>query len=133
MGVKLPVMATTCWDVAGFVASLAGSSEHTRRAYEGDAEQFVAWAERGGCPDPAALDRRALRRYLAYLQARGYARTTIARKAAGLRAFLRYQQRRGRLDADPGRSLRSPKGQARLPRVPRADETEAMLERAAAG
>jgi site-specific recombinase XerD len=132
LSVKLPVMATSAWEVAGFVASLAGTSEHTRRAYEGDAEQFVAWAERGGCPQPEALDRRVLRRYLAYLSTRGYARTTIARKAAGLRAYLRFQQRRGRLETDPGRSLRSPKGRGRLPRVPRAEETEDMLDRAAA-
>jgi integrase/recombinase XerC len=126
------VVSVSNWDVDGFVASLAGASEHTRRAYEGDAEQFVAWAERGGCPDPGALSRQVLRRYLAYLSTRGYARTSIARKAAGLRALLRYQQRRGRIDIDPGRSLRSPKGQARLPRVPRAEDAEDLLVRAAA-
>ena len=32
------------------------------------------WCERGGCPDPSALDHRALRRYLAYLQTRGFSR-----------------------------------------------------------
>ncbi|MGH7359021.1 MAG: tyrosine-type recombinase/integrase [Candidatus Rokuibacteriota bacterium] len=116
----------------GFVASRAGTNEHTRRAYEADADQFVDWAGRGGCPDPDALDRKVLRRYLAFLSTRGYARTTIARKAAGLRAFLRYQQRRGLLENDPGRSLRSPKGRARLPRVPRAEETEDLLDRATA-
>jgi site-specific recombinase XerD len=121
------------WDVAGFVASLAGSSEHTRRAYEQDAEQFVAWAERGGCRDPHSISRPVLRRYLAFLSTRGYARTTIARKAAGLRAFLRFQKRRGRIDVDPGRSLRSPKGHARLPRVPRAEEAEDLLVRAGHG
>ena len=126
-------MSEPGWDVAGFVASLAGTSEHTQRAYAQDAEQFVAWAERGACAEPGAVTRQVLRRYLAYLSTRGYARTTIARKAAGLRAFLRFQQRRGRLETDPGRSLRSPKGHARLPRVPRAEETEDLLTRAAVG
>ena len=72
------------WDVEGFVASLTSRSDHTRRAYEHDVREFTEWAERGGCPDPAATDRRALRRYLGYLDTRGFARSTIARKAAGL-------------------------------------------------
>ncbi|HEV2311204.1 MAG TPA: site-specific integrase, partial [Acidimicrobiia bacterium] len=106
------------WDVEGLVASLAGRSEHTRRAYEHDATEFVAWAERGGCPDPALLDRRTLRRYLAYLDPRGFARRTVARKAAAVRALVAHLRRTGQLAGDPGRALHAPKREARLPRVP---------------
>ena len=120
------------WDVEGLVASLAGRSEHTRRAYEHDAAEFVAWAERGGCPDPGVLDRRTLRRYLAYLETRGFARRSVARKAAAVRALLAHLRRQGQLTADPGRALRSPKGDARLPRVPSAADTAALLDGAAA-
>ena len=120
------------WDVEGLVASLAGRSEHTRRAYEHDATEFVVWAERGGCPDPAALDRRTLRRYLAYLETRGFARRTVARKAAAVRALVAALRRRGELAADPGRALRTPRGDARLPRVPSAADAAALLDRAAA-
>ena len=48
------------------------------------------------------------------------AKRTIARKAAALRSFLRYLKRHGVITTDPGRSLRAPKGPARLPRVPRS-------------
>jgi integrase/recombinase XerC len=120
------------WDVDGFVASLTASSPHTVRAYERDVRQFVQWAERGGCPDPRDLDHASLRRYLAYLTTRGFAKRTIARKAAAIRAFLRYLTRRGTLAVDPGRTLRSPKGPSRLPRVPRSSEAGALLEAAAA-
>ena len=119
------------WDVGGFAASLTGRSEHTRRAYEHDVAEFVAWAERGGCPEPADADHRALRRYLAYLDTRGFASRTIARKAAAVRAYVRYLRRHGVIDHDPGRSLRTPKGDARLPRVPRRDEAAAYLDAAA--
>jgi integrase/recombinase XerC len=119
------------WDVDGFVSSLTASSPHTVRAYERDVRQFVQWAERGGCPEPRDLDHAALRRYLAYLTTRGFAKRTIARKAAAIRAFLRYLTRRGTLPVDPGRSLRSPKGPSRLPRVPRSSEAGALLEAAA--
>ncbi|MFM8304184.1 MAG: tyrosine-type recombinase/integrase, partial [Actinomycetota bacterium] len=120
------------WDVHGFTASLTGRSEHTRRAYAHDVAEFVAWAERGGCPEPEAADHRALRRYLAYLDTRGFATRTVARKAAVVRAYLRYLRRHGVIDDDPGRSLRTPKGEARLPRVPRRDEAAALLDDASA-
>jgi integrase/recombinase XerC len=120
------------WDVDGFAASLTGRSEHTRRAYAHDVGEFVAWAERGGCPEPADADHRALRRYLANLDTRGFATRTVARKAAAVRAYLRYLRRQGVIAEDPGRSLRTPKGEARLPRVPRRDEAAAFLDAAAA-
>ena len=41
---------TETWDVEGFIGSLTGSSPHTRKAYESDLRQFVAWAERGAQP-----------------------------------------------------------------------------------
>jgi integrase/recombinase XerC len=119
------------WAVDEFVASLAGQSTHTRDAYEGDVRQFVAWAARGGCPSPDHLDHPTLRRYLAYLTTRQFARRSIARKAASLRAYLRYLHRHGVIATDPGRSLRAPKGKARLPRVPRQAEAVALLEEGA--
>ena len=59
-------MATpaACWRADEFVASLAALSDPAREAYARDVHQFLAWAGRGGCPEPAQLDRRALRRYL---------------------------------------------------------------------
>jgi site-specific recombinase XerD len=119
------------WDVDGYVGSLTAASPHTREAYERDTRQFVTWAERGGCNDPAALDHATLRRYLAYLGTQRLARRTIARKAAALRSFLRYLKRHGTVIGDSGRSLRAPKGSARLPRVPHAAEATALLDRAA--
>jgi integrase/recombinase XerC len=119
------------WDVDGYVASLTAVSPHTREAYARDVAQFVEWAQRGACAGPEALDHRTLRRYLAYLDTNQRARTTIARKAAALRSYLRYLKRHGVTDADAGRSLRAPRGPSRLPRVPRAAEAVALLDHAA--
>jgi integrase/recombinase XerC len=116
------------WDVDGFIASLTGSSPHTRTAYESDLHQFVTWAERGGATGPDAVDHLVLRRYLAYLTTRGMARTTIARKAAALRAFFGWLRKRGVVAADPTRNLRTPKGDRRLPRVPKAAEVATLLD-----
>ncbi len=115
------------WHVGEFVGSLAGKSAHTRRAYAYDAREFVRWAERGACAGPADIDRRSLRRFVAYLDTRGFTSATLARKAASLRAYLRYLHRHGVIEADPGPGLRTPKGRARLPRVVRVDEAGEML------
>src|SRR4051794_28497150 len=120
------------WRGDEFAASLTGRSVHTRDAYEHDVGEFVAWAERGGCPAPADLDRRTLRRYLAYLDTRGFAPASVSRKAAALRSYLRFLSRHGVIEQDPGRSLRAPKGAHRLPRVIRSDEAVDLLDAASA-
>jgi integrase/recombinase XerC len=126
-----PAQRQRAHDARGFIASLSGRSEHTRRAYSRDVTEFVAWCERGGCPDPARLDHRTLRRYLAYLQTRGLARPTIARKAASVRAYVRFLRRRGVIERDVAVDVHAPKGARRLPRVPRRSETAVLLDSAA--
>lgn len=119
----------TVWRADAFGDSLVGRSPHTRAAYQRDVAEFVAWAERGGCPGgPVALDHRTLRRFLGYLDTRGFARSTIARKAAALRAYLRFLRRQGVLDRDLGSLLRAPKGASRLPRVLRSEEANDLLD-----
>jgi len=120
------------WEIEGFAASLTGSSRHTREAYERDVTQFAEWAQRAGLGGPADLDRTVLRRYLAFLTTRGFARSSISRKAAALRAYLRWAHRTHRVDVDLARTVRAPKGTARLPRVPRAREATALLDEVAA-
>jgi integrase/recombinase XerC len=124
-------MTDASWPLDGFVSLLARNSEHTRAAYVHDVAEFVAWAERGALL-PTDLEHRTLRRYLGYLQTRGFARASIARKAAAVRAYLRYLHRHGLIDHDPGRSLRAPKGSSRLPRVIRSDEAVELLDDATA-
>jgi integrase/recombinase XerC len=118
-------------DLRGFETSLTALSEHTRRAYAHDAGEFVGWCERGGCPDASALDSRTVRRYLAYLQTRGFARTSISRKAASVRAYVRHLGRRGILRNDAVASVRAPRDPRRLPRMPKADATNALIDEVA--
>ena len=97
-------------DPDGFVVALSALSENTRRAYAHDAREFVQWCERGGCPDASALDHRVLRRYLAYLQTRGFSRSSTSRKAASVRAYVRHLRRRGVLARDVAAAVQSPEG-----------------------
>jgi integrase/recombinase XerC len=120
-------------DPDGFAVALSALSANTRRAYEHDAREFVQWCERGGCPDASALDHRVLRRYLAYLQTRGFSRSSTARKAASVRAYLRHLRRRGVLGRDVAAAVQAPKGVRRLPRMPRRKEAAALLDDLVAG
>jgi site-specific recombinase XerD len=105
------------WELEGFEASLAGRAAATRRAYMTDVCLFVDWAERGEISGPKHVDRAILRRYLAFLTTRRYARTSMARKAAALRSYFAWLNRTGEIKADPARRLGTPSGGSRLPRV----------------
>ncbi|MGH9100666.1 MAG: site-specific integrase, partial [Acidimicrobiales bacterium] len=83
------------WLLDDFGDWLLSRSRATRRAYLGDMAGFCEWAGRAGCAAPADADRVLLRRYLAYLSTRGYARASVARKAAALRAYFDWCRRRG--------------------------------------
>ncbi|MGH9092004.1 MAG: tyrosine-type recombinase/integrase, partial [Acidimicrobiales bacterium] len=96
---------------------LRGRTPETRRAYRSDVLAFTAWAGRAGVEEPRAVDRVLLRRYLAYLETRRYARATVARKAAALRAYFRWCHRSGLVDADPAARLSAPSARGRLPKV----------------
>jgi site-specific recombinase XerD len=74
------------------------------------------------------VNRLLLRRYLAYLGTRRYARNTIARKAAALRRYFDWLRRSGSLASDPARRLSAPGGEDRLPHVLTPSEIEVMLD-----
>lgn len=104
-------------------------SPNTVAAYRRDLEDFARRCARAGVADPAGVDRRFLRSYLAALSTLGYARSTVARKASSLRSFFRYLHRLGAIDTDPALRLSAPKLEHRLPRVPSVAGVEDLLER----
>lgn len=116
------------FELDGFVRSLAGQSASTQKAYSGDVAGFLDWLERAGARSPADVDRLLLRRYLAYLATRRYARRTIARKAAALRCYFAWLRRSGAIASDPSRRLSAPGGEARLPRVLSQAEVAELLD-----
>jgi integrase/recombinase XerC len=116
------------WQLGEFGGWLLGRSGATRRAYVGDLAAFCEWAARAGKAGPDEVDRVLLRRYLAYLSTRGYARASIARKAAALRGYFAWCRRRGLIPEDPSRRLGSPGSGGRLPAVLSSRELEILLD-----
>ena len=100
----------------------------TRRAYAIDSHQFGRWASGHGLA-PSAVDVRALRRYVAGLTEAGQAPTTVARKLAALRGLFKHEVSIGGRSENPADLLSSPKRAQRLPRVLKAGEVAALLDR----
>ena len=115
-------------DAAGFASSLTGVSEHTRRAYTHDVNEFVQWCERGGCKNASEMEHKTLRRYFSYLQTRGFGKSSVSRKAASVHAYVRYLRRHGVLERDIAARLHTARGPKKLPRVPRKDDALALLD-----
>jgi integrase/recombinase XerC len=116
------------WLLDEFCRSLTAAAPATVRAYRADLDGFVEWAERAQLAGPAAVDRRTLRRWLAYLGTRQYARRSVARKASAVRRYFGWLAATGRLPADPSAGLSAPTGESRLPRVLRTDELTVLLD-----
>ena len=82
----------------------------------------------GRC-EPAALDRGAVRSFLAAeLHAAGQSRATSARKLAAIRTFLRYLRREELVEGDPGSLVATPKREIRMPAHLSEREMTVLLE-----
>ena len=86
---------------AEFVHSLTGVTPATAAVYRRDLDAFTEWLVETGIDEITDVDRRVLRRYLAHLDHRGYARRTIARKMSSLRRYFDDLRRCSPLCARP--------------------------------
>ncbi|MFL6205769.1 MAG: tyrosine recombinase [Acidimicrobiales bacterium] len=116
------------WHDAEFLGSLSSVAPRTVEAYRRDLAGFAEWAERGGVHGPEQVDRLLLRRYVAHLTTRHYAKRSIARKVSALRRYFRWAARRGVVAVDPSTNLSAPRGDGRLPRVLKQDELTTLLD-----
>lgn len=101
-----------------YLAAERNYSPHTIAAYEDDLRQFDEFlrASPGRTASAQEIDRTAVRRFLASLLARGFARPSIARKLACLRSYFRFLRKTGVITTDPVANIVSPRIDKRLPR-----------------
>lgn len=116
------------FDLAGFATWLDGRSPATKRAYESDVADLVEWLEATGIDAPTRVTRMVLRRWLGALAERGLAKSTMARKAAAIRAYFAWLTTRGVLDDDPAARLSAPTASSRLPDILGAAELAELLD-----
>lgn len=107
-----------------------GASPHTLRSYATDLAEFTGFLAAERIDGLAAADARAVRAFLAELHRRRLSKATIARKLAAIRSCFRFLARRGVLEVNPARQVRSPRLGRRLPSVLPKDEATQLLDAA---
>ncbi|MEP7352773.1 MAG: tyrosine recombinase XerC [Acidobacteriota bacterium] len=118
--------------VKQFVASLQAqnSSPHTIRNYSSDLAQFVQYFSPPGSspPAPAEITALQLREWMSHLFDQGLSPVSIRRKLASVRSLFDLLAREGQIPSNVARLVRTPKAPQRLPSVPTAEQTNALIE-----
>lgn len=119
--------------VDGFLRYLRierNASELTLKSYSEDFNSLFDYLRDrvGDISSPAQLEMSTLRGYVAYLHECNYARTTIARRLACLRSFLKYCQREGLIATNPAKALRTPRTGRKLPHFLTTEQIVTLLE-----
>lgn len=109
-------------------------STNTVTAYRVDLESFVSFL----CNDYFTLgrdqlelrkvDHLTIRSYLAHLGRRKLSRASMARHLSALRSFFKFLMREGLADANPARTVATPKREKHLPAVMQTSDVALLLE-----
>ena len=109
-------------------------SPHTVRNYLSDLRQFLEIVQDDGgngvgpLIHPRQIDAGIIRSYLQVLHQRGAEARTLGRKLASLRGFLQFMTRRGYVDSNAARAVRTPKATRPLPNTLPIDHVFALLD-----
>ncbi len=109
------------------LATTRGASEHTLRAYGGDLDDLLAFLEERGIESAPEVTSRHLRSWLAHLDERKLAHTTMQRKLSAVRSFFRQLVREGVIEVHPATGLRQRRSRKPLPGSLELGEIEALL------
>jgi integrase/recombinase XerC len=93
--------------------------------------ELLVYAQEAGASEPADITLPMIRSWLANVGQKGAAKSTIARKAATIRAFTRWCRQRGLITKDPGERLTSPKIPKRLPTILDQEQAGTVMASAA--
>jgi integrase/recombinase XerC len=107
-----------------------GASAHTVRAYRTDLRDFQAYLTEtlGNGASVTQVDMRVIRGWLVRLAARRLEPSSIERRLAALRSWLRFLVRRGVLEANPARDVRGPRVPRKLAGFLPIDEATALVD-----
>lgn len=116
-----------------FLQSQKNSAQNTVMSYSRDLMEFYAYLKEHQAEvveeNQLVLDRihpLIIRSYLSLLFQKNGA-TSIARKLSALRSFFKYFVRKGSLEQNPAKVIKSPKVPKKLPKFLNVDEINAML------
>jgi integrase/recombinase XerC len=103
-------------------------SENSIRAYLADLESLLLFVNQLGVTEFSQLEINHLRSWLANLQIKGAARSSITRRVVSIRAFTYWGARNGWLPRDIGKDLVAPKPERNLPEILDIESAASALE-----
>jgi integrase/recombinase XerC len=106
-----------------------GASLHTLKGYREDLHalaEYLADSD-GTCPSPGSITTGELRGFVSALHEAGYAKSSISRRMASVRSFLRFGQREGWAKSNPAKALRNPRKSHKLPHFLSTEEIGKLL------
>jgi integrase/recombinase XerC len=113
-----------------YLRSVRNASAHTLRNYASDLEQFLSYLSPPDSPPVrvADIDHRVIREYLGYLHDQKLHKSSMARKLAALRSFLKFCGREGMVRENAARLVATPKLPKRVPSILSAEEMNEFLD-----
>ncbi|HEX5471883.1 MAG TPA: tyrosine recombinase XerC [Lacipirellulaceae bacterium] len=107
-----------------------GASPHTLKGYREDLHALAEYLADGDghTPAPGSITTNELRGFLSALTEAGYAKTSISRRLASVRSFLKFGQREGWAKSNPAKALRNPRKSRKLPHFLTSDEVGKLLD-----
>ena len=103
-------------------------SDNSIRAYLSDLESLLMHINQLGITEFSQLEINHLRSWLANLQIKGAARSSITRRVVSIRAFTYWGSRNGWLPKDIGKELIAPKPERTLPEILNVEGAALVLE-----
>jgi integrase/recombinase XerC len=110
------------------------ASSHTVRSYASDLDQFVRFlthtpeGEPRPAPDLEQIDNLTIREFLGTLYQKKNRKSSVARKLASIRSFMKYLSVQKVIGTNPARSVVSPKQESRLPDYLLPDAVAELIE-----
>jgi integrase/recombinase XerC len=111
------------------------ASPHTLRNYSSDLDQFVDYfsppegeSDGGSAAAPREIGVPQLREWMGHLFDQGLSAITVRRKLAAVRSLFKFMLREGVIATNPARLVRTPKAPRRVPLVPTAEQTNALVD-----
>lgn len=122
--------------VEGFLSHLRvekSASPLTLISYKTDLEQYFSFLGKSHQLEPeeipfSLLNQSTVRAYISQMQRHDLRRSTIARKLASLRSFVKYLCRENLLEGNPIANISTPKQEKKLPRFLYPVETDLLIE-----
>ena len=127
-------MTSEIGDFLDYLTYERNVSPNTVTAYRNDLESLIGFL----CVDYFTMardqldlrrvDHLAMRAYLAHLARRKLSRSSIARHLSAMRSFFKYLMREAVVDANPARTVATPKREKHLPSVMQPSDVALLIE-----